>query len=511
MKSKFNSQRLLEAIPGIITWIVLTSPLWAGILLPKAYGVFIILIVSYWVMKGIRFLVLFFYSYYRINQAKRIDWLKKLDEIKLEDGILDYKKLKFIVLLPFASEPKNVIESVIVSLKNQNIDTKQILILLATEARFPQGFEVANDLKREYEKYFGGFFINVHTLVEGEIAGKGSNANAAAKYMQGIIDENYDIEYTTILYTDSDSIYIPFAFSYFAYLFVQDKNRYSKFWSGAMNYMQNFWDLPFFSRILNSAFSFYNIPNIVLSETRFIQISSFFFSWKLFEEIGYSDCDIISDDYHIFYKALFKHFEKTKTEAMYMIIGSDACEGVGIQDTFKKQFRQIERWSWGIEDFPYCVRNTVATLKNRNISIKSKLYILLRVIPPFWNHQMWPISGIFIGISILAISIFTVTNSTSTFWLNLSNFVTISFSFATLTIIINLIASLLLRPNMPMRYTNLKGAKKYYEYGKLFILELLNWYLLPYYIFLLSGLPSLFSHTRLMLGKYIGFRLTEKK
>lgn len=48
---------------------------------------------------------------------------------------------------------------------------------------------------------------------------------------------------------------------------------------------------------------------------------------------------------------------------MYMIIGSDACEGVGIQDTFKKQFRQIERWSWGIEDFPYCVRNTVATLK----------------------------------------------------------------------------------------------------------------------------------------------------
>lgn len=511
MKIKMNSQRVLEIIPGTITWIVISSPLWAGLFFPKAFGIFVIIFISYWLTKGLRYFVLFFYAYYKILKAQKINWLKKLQSLKVNESVLDYKKVKIVVIIPFASEPITALEPLIISLKDQDIDTKQIVICFSSEAKFSNGFEIAKKLKKKYEAYFGGFFINVHKLVPGEVAGKGSNANSAARYMQNIIDENFDINYTTVLYTDCDSVYVSYAFSYFLYLFVQESNRYTIFWTGAMNFMQNFWSLPYFSRVINSSFSYFNIPHIALPQTRFIQISSFFLSWKLFQEVEYSDVDIVSDDYHLFFKALFKHYEKTRTQSMFMIIDSDACEGSGTKDTFVRQFYQVERWTWGVEDFPYVCKESYKILKNKGVSLRSKIYVLSRVIPPFINHQLWPITGIFLGFGTFAVSFFALQDQDSLFWLNLSTFTRVSLSISIIIVIVDLIVSWALRPKLPSNYANLKGRSKYIFHIRNLFLEMINWYLLPYYFFILGGISALSSHTKLLLGKYIGFKLTEKK
>lgn len=61
-------------------------------------------------------------------------------------------------------------------------------------------------------------------------------------------------------------------------------------------------------------------------------------------------------------------------------------------------------------------------------------------------------------------------------------------------------------------YIDIKLRKKVNVYTKPISLPLLivQWYLLPFISFLLSSLPALESHTRLLFGKKLKYKVTEK-
>lgn len=315
----------------------------------------------------------------------------------------------------------------------------------------------------------------------------------------------------TLLASDCDSIFPTYFFSYLTYEFLSEPNRQYIFFAGCMAYMQNFWEIPHFARVLNSAFSFYNISTIARSQTKFIQISTFLGSWKLLKSINFYEPGIVSDDFHSFFVALFKHFDKVRCHTIFCIIDSDACEGNSWIDNFKRQFKQVERWAWGVEDFVYLNKSMYYTLIKKDLSIKAKVYVFMRTTSVILDHLAWPVNGVIFALGSWAVLLFTRMNEYSIFWANTQQILTLIFSFSSGIGLVAIVVSFILRPAHPVYSKMPWNIRKILFYVSDFIIEMLHWFTFPIFSFLLSGVPAIIAHTRLMFGKYIGFVLTEKK
>lgn len=504
--------KVLEKIPGITTWLLITSPIWASLLFPTLFGTLILCYIILWLLKSLRNLIFFAYSFYKIKKAEKINW----DKLKIRDKFITEDartKLNHIIIIPFVKEGYSVLAPILNSLKNQTFNTKQIHVCLTYEKRYIEGKELAFRLKKEYEEYFGNIWINEHELKVGEIVGKGSNCYSASKYIESQIasKSNWDLDYVTLLASDCDSIFPKYFYSYLSYEYLSDTNRQYIFWAGCMAYMQNFWDIPHFSRVLNSAFSFYNISTIARSQTKFIQISTFVGSWRLLKSINFYEAGIVSDDFHSFFVALFKYHDKVRCQTLFCIIDSDACEGSSWRDNFKRQFKQVERWAWGIEDFVYLNKSMYHTLKRRDITLKAKIYVFMRINSVILDHLAWPVNGVIFALGSWIILLYTRVNEYSIFWANTSSILSVIFFIGSFSGIVAIVVSFILRPPHPIYSKRPWDINKIVFYISDFIIEMLHWFAFPVFSFLLSGVPAIIAHTRLMLGKYIGFVLTEKK
>src|SRR3989344_6479554 len=76
--SKF--ERFLEILPGALTWIALTSPIWLSFTLPFVVAYLIIIADIYWLFNSIKIATLTFIGYRKMEYAKKQDWLKRLDQ-----------------------------------------------------------------------------------------------------------------------------------------------------------------------------------------------------------------------------------------------------------------------------------------------------------------------------------------------------------------------------------------------------------------------------------------------
>lgn len=106
---------------------------------------FIALYISYWSVKVFESYYYVLKSYIRLLKLEKRDWS--------EDKIVhrSAKNLKHIVIVPIYTEPYNVIEENIFALQNIIYPYKEnITILLATEARAPDGSHHAERIMREH-------------------------------------------------------------------------------------------------------------------------------------------------------------------------------------------------------------------------------------------------------------------------------------------------------------------------------------------------------------------------
>jgi hypothetical protein len=505
-KIKPTSDRILQTIPGLITWFMITSPIWGVLLFPIAYATFLLCYIIIWFLKSIRTLLFFSYSFYKIHHNVHVKW----DTLYLKDNSRD--KVKHIVIIPFVKEGYTVLEPLLRSLARQTFNTKQIYICLTYEQRFPQGKELAEKLYLEFKEVFGGIWINEHTLEVGEVVGKGANCASASKLVKKKVEElSFDKDYLSLMACDCDSVFPRHFFSYFTYEFLKEKNRHFIFWAGSMAYMQNYWDLPHFARVFNSANSYFNLATIARSYSKFIQISTFISSYKLFESTDYYEKGVISDDFHSFFVSLFTYPGKVRCQTLFCMVDSDACEGSGIADNAKRLFVQVQRWSWGVEDFVFLVKNTFLTFKRKDVTLINKLYTGSRALGVIIDHQLWPISGFLFIFTNIIILYFLKNNEFSIFWSSTSQLLSTIFAITTITGLLAIIVEFIIRPKHPYWSSKKFGIKKFLFFFFDSLIEFIHWLLYPVMGIFFGSIPAILSHTILMLGKHIGFVLTEKK
>jgi len=482
--------RALEILPGFVSWNIILFPYWGVFVIPEVVAYFILAFNVYWFYQSLTIAITATISHLRIQASSKYDWLGDLQQFP------DWEKVHHVIVITTYKEPLPILERTLQSIADQTLPTKQISVTLATEEAEPEEERLikAQKLKEVFGKTFGNLFVTVHQLTTGEVRGKASNERFAAIWVKKeLIDKRgVDINYVTITSCDADHKYHPNHFAALSYKFLDNPERYLYFWQPAVMFYNNIWKLPAITRVLNTLMSIWNLSQLPRRD-RLINAQNYSLSLKLLEEIDYWDPDKIPEDWGVFFKAFYKKKGKVEVEPIYLPLFADAALSTSFFKTLRNQYEQIKRWAWGTSDDPWIIKNYFLT---QDVPFLDKTMRLTTVI---WAHFLWPINWFIITIGLTVPTLINPAFGRTALGYTvpkLSSFLlTVALSF----LVVMLFIENVYKPKRPKEFPLWRA-----------ILMPLEFVLMPVAGFFFSALPGLDAHTRLMLGKYLEYRVTEK-
>jgi len=447
----------------------------------------VILFDVYWFYKSATLAVYGLRSYAKLGTHIKVDWLSEVKKIK------DWKKIYHVVIIPEYKEPLSVLRDTINNLVQQDFPKEKIFVVLATELRDSQAKETSNILKDEFSKFFGQFIITTHPDLPGEVKGKSSNmAWAGKEVVKKISDLKIDINNVTVTSCDADALLHPKYFSYLTQLFLTDNERYYHFYQAAVMFYSNIWRIPLPGRVLNTIGSVWSLAKLELKD-RLINFSTYSVSLKTVSDVGYWGTNIIPEDYHLFFKTYFALGEKVSTKPIFLPVMVDAAESTTFSRTMVNQYEQNKRWAWGVSDDPWVISNFFI---HSEIPFWNRFWRLLHLLE---EHLLWPVNWFILTLGSTIPPLVNPAFSRTVLGHNLSLISSIILTLSAFFLIVIIILDIKLKPPRPKEF---KGWKTPILY--------LQWISLPVVGFFLSTLPGLDAHTRLMLGKRLEYRVTEK-
>lgn len=482
-----KTRRALEIFPGFVAWSIIFFPFWGSFLIPWAVAYFILFFDVYWFYKSFSLAITAYFASKKIKEAEKNDWYA------LARPLENFEKMSHIVVIPNYTESAEKIRAGILSLANQTFPAKRIYIVLAMEKREEASRKRAKVLIEEFQGIFGDIFATFHPDIAGEVKGKSSNEayGGKAAYKKLVKGRVIDEDYATISSVDADSIFDPQYFSYLSYSFLNDNLKYNKFWQTANVYYNNFWDIPAPIRIISFFGSLYRTA-LLVQKDRLVSNSTYSLSLKLLAEIGFWDTDVIPEDYRIFFKAFFKKQGQIWIEPIFLKTSMDAPLSSSYIKSLKNKYDQERRWSWGVSDDPLFIKWWLTV---PNVPFYRKSLLLFHVLT---DHLLWPVNWFIITIAANVMPFINPVFTRTALGYNLPR-------------LAGFILTVCLLATAAMLVIDFRQRPKHKEVSRkrqlLFPLEFL---LLPIVGFFLSALPALISHTQLMIGKRLEYKVTEK-
>ena len=487
-KKKFT-YRLLEIIPVLISWALLTSPFWASFAFPVAVAYFIIFFDIYFFYRAFWLGVNSLRGYLKIKVATKTDWFKKT-----QDANLPWQKIRHIILIPTYKEPEDILTRTLTFLSEQEFPTKQLSICIATESREEGVLEKVEKLKAFFGGKFGDFWITSHVLTEGEVIGKSSNLAFAAKQVERFLTEkNYDKDFTTVTSCDADVSIHPKYFANLTYNFLANGERYQKFWQAAILFYNNIWRVPVWVRVVHTIYSINGIAQLLSPGSNF-NYSTYSTSWRLLENSGYWDVDVVPEDWHLFFKAFFANQGEVDLESIFLPLYADATEGQTYWESLKAQYLQNRRWAWGVTDIAYVISGFIKYRKQ--ISIPN---FVSRFVRAAEQHILWPVNWWILTIGAILPPLLNPAFGATNLGFNLPRISSLILTLCTFFFIFVILVDILMRPPRPTTFK--KGFLP---------LTILQFILLPITGFFFSSLPGMDAHTRLLFGKRLEYDVTKK-
>ena len=429
-------------------------------------------------------------SHLKIQASMNYDWLADVKQFP------DWEKVHHVVLIPTYKEPLYILERTFESLRSQTLPSKNISVILAMESSEPK--QDREEKVAALKKRFGGSFthlcITIHELVAGEVRGKASNErHAAIWFKKEIIDKKrLDINYLTISSCDADHKYHPQHFALLSFRFLDSPNRYNLFWQPAVMFYNNIWEIPAITRVPNTLSSIWNLSQLPRKD-KLINGQNYSLSYKLLDEVDYWDPDKIPEDWGIFFKTYYKKRGRVEVEPIYLPLHADAAQSTSLWKTLKNQYEQFKRWAWGVSDDPWIIKNYFLT---PGIPFLDKTMRLMHVI---WSHFMWPVNWFIITIGLTIPTLLNPAFGRTTLGYMVPKLSSYVLTLALVFLVIMILLDNVYKPKRPKSFPLWRA-----------ILTPLEFVLMPVAGFFFTALPGLDAHTRLMLGKYIEYRVTEK-
>ncbi len=481
-----KTRRALELLPGLISWTLILFPVWGSVFIPSTVAYFILFFDVYWLYKSFSLTFTAFIASKKIAEAEQKNWVEEAKTLR------DFRKVTHVIVIPNYKEQLDKLRQTLVTISSQTIPTKKLFVVLGMEARESDAQEKATKLITEFKKHFGGIMATYHPDIEGEVKGKSSNqAYAIIKAYYAWVGKEINEEFATVSSVDADSLFDPQYFAYLTYNFLTNKKLYNTFWQSANVNYNNFWKVPAPIRVLSFFGSLWR-TGLLIQGDRLVSNSTYSLSLKLLRSIGYWDTDVIPEDYRIFFKAFYKMQGNIWVAPIFLKTSMDAPMSSTYIKTIKNKYDQERRWSWGVSDDPLFIKWWFTV---PNVPFVRKTLMLYHVL---LDHFLWPVNWFIITVAANIMPFINPVFSRTTLGYNLPRLAGIILTFCLMATLLMMVIDFRQRP----KSTAVSPTRQF-----LFPLEFM---LLPIVGFFLSTLPAIISHTQLMLGKRLEYKVTEK-
>ena len=495
MKKEKFYRRLFEIIPGALTWLTLGTLFVLAFIRPLWVAIFVITFDLYWVIRITYLTSLLLFAYRKLAKEKKINWLGRCEELGMTNG-LRCQDIYHAVLFPIYKEGLNILSASISALEHTNYPKERMIVILSVEERGgPEVWDNAALLEKTHKDNFFRFLITRHPAdIPGEVKVKGANATWGAKVLKEFLDPKH-IDYGNVVIScfDADTCAEKEYFSCLTYHYLSNPRRLQSSYQPIPVYNNNIWHARSVARILELGSSFMQMVETMRLE-KFVTFSSHSMSFKTLVDVGYWPVDMISDDSVIYWKCFLYFDGKYTVIPMYVTVSMDVATAKGVLQTIVKQYKQKRRWAWGVENFPYLM---MGYMKKNKIPLRVKIRRAFHILESHYTWAVWAIIITFIAPLPLIFGggLFRQT----AIGYNLPSVSATLFNMSLFTIFICMFITMRLLPPRPK---DVKPHKR--------LVMIVQWVFSPLVAALLGSTPAVDAQTRLMLGKYMHFYVTEK-
>jgi len=488
-------RRIFEIIPGFLTWSTLIGLAALTFVKPMWVAIFIIIFDLYWAIRVGYLTTLLVFAYRRLEREKIIDWRKRAEGAPSADG-MNFNDIYQAILFPVYKEGPDVITPSVEALRNSNYPSKKMIVVLSVEERGGEDvWKNAQVLKEKYGRDFFDFIVTRHPdKIEGEVKVKGANATWGAKVLKEFIDlHKINYEHVVISCFDADTCAEKEYFGCLAYHYITNPRRTHSSYQPIPVYHNNIWQARSIARVIELGSSFMQMIETQRLE-KFVTFSSHSMSFKTLVDVGYWPVDMISDDSVIYWKCFLYFDGDYSVQPMYVTVSMDVATANAIIPTIIKQYKQKRRWAWGVENFPYLM---MGFLDNNKIPLRKKIRRAFNLLESHYTWAVWAIIVTFIAP--LPLIFGGVIFQQTALGYNLPSISGMLFKTSVVTLLICMVISMRLLPPRPK---DVKPVKR--------LIMFTQWLITPVVAAFIGSTPAIDAQTRLMLGKYMHFYVTEK-
>lgn len=493
--------RFLEFLPGFITWLVLLSPVWLGILAPQAVIFLLTFLSIYWVYSALIHTYGAIKGYRIYKKEVKADWLKMCGELNFdklpEKSTLprakagppkNFYSLKHLILIPTVNEDYDVLKPTFDALANQEYPMENVFIAVTIEERgAKEVLKSLEKIKKNYKQKLPNILSFVHPAgIPREIVGGGApNRTWGAKgAIKKLKEEGFNLNDFVFTTFDSDTILHPKFVARLAFAYLTTDKRLNKFFSSAyFLFDNNIWRVPPLMRIEANAVTLGTLSTWTVSKDTKETFSCYSIALPTLIDANFWDVTKI-DDTVFYWRAFFARDGDFTSEIFYIPVSLDAVEGKTVWESHKSLYKQLVRWGWGSVTTPMALKGF---LKNKKIPSDLKISWIINKIE---RHAIWRTIVFLITFGFIIVSLVNVNVRQSAAVYRLPEVISTLLTLALIFLLPTTILRKKLVTPIPSDWPIWKKALTYLE-GPAVIINLLTF----------SFIPFIEAETKMMLGK----------
>jgi cellulose synthase/poly-beta-1,6-N-acetylglucosamine synthase-like glycosyltransferase len=493
-------QRLLEILPGALTWIVLLTPVLTAFAIRLndptklwVLGVGAVMLDVYWLGRTIYTVRAVNGSLRALQETERIDWWARCSALEAVEGRPRPDEMVHCALIPTYTESYEVLRATVAALAEQNFPEQQQMCAIITRVTDTGGWENVERLREEFGHRFRAFLHVKDPLLPGIVVGKSAAMAYAGPVLKRACDEmGLDPSLTLVTDLDSDFRLHPQYLAYITHEFCTADDRLTSIWQPVPIFLNNLWRVPAAVRVMATAATQWQMF-LHQNPHRLVMFSSYTMSMRLIDDVGYWDSDVIPEDSRFFWKSFFRFGERLNVRPAFLPVFGDAPRSRGYASTHVSQYNQIKRWAWGATDVSYV---TVRMLEHPEIParLRARRYMNL-----MFNHLTWTTLPmlLFFGGALPALIDLDYSLSTEAAAIGWATLGILTATLFNTVVLIRVDSSLCPKPPEWAWW-----RRRYSE---------LQLFLYPVVGLALSVIPALEAQTRLMFGAYLEYTVTDKE
>ncbi len=540
-------ERLLEMVPGTISWAILILPLWLSFSYPWLVAYFVLSFDFYWLCRALWFSGAVLIAFSRVRDVIATDWADRLAglrdpatrraalEVRLAGLGTDMPRGAFgfsalarpdgserrrlrreieqlrrvealpepppsvdeivhLALIPTYTESLEKLRHTVGALAAAYWPRERKICAIITRETDEGGIANVKALQEEFSAEFAELIHILDPLEPGIVVGKSSAMAWGGRYLYRLLVRERGMDPRRIIVTDLDADYRVHHqyFTYLTWVHLTDPNRETQLYQPIPYFHNNIWEAPMLQRLFAALLTQLQMWRSALPE-KLQSFGSYSTTLHLVHDVGYWATDAIPEDSRFYWKSYFRYGDRFRAVPLFIPIYGDAVRAKGYWRTMAQQYLQARRWAWGVTDIPFVIQNAI---RHREIPFWSRFWRMANL---FGEHINWAIAPFVVMFGATVPLIINPAFAETTLGQNLPLFASGMLTLALASLFVLVIVEHRIVPPRPADWGKVQRITSY-----------LQWLALPLVGIFFSTLPALDAQTRLLTGRYLEYRVTEK-